>query len=306
MTKKENNQFKVSSFIKAHQLPKSDHSHVPAEDKNYHLDNETSQIILAGFAHNRRVIVQGFHGTGKSTHIEQIAARLNWPLVRVNLDGHVSRVDLIGRDAIILKDGKQVTEFVPGIIPWAMQEGVALLFDEYDAARADVLFVIQRLLESDGKLTLLDQNQIITPHKNFRLFATANTIGLGDSSGIYHGTNPINQGQMDRWHMVATLNYLPAKEEEKIVLSKLTKDQQDTQLVKQMVKMANLTREGFKQGSISTVMSPRTVIAWIENYFLLNKNLEQAFIASFLNKCDEHERAIFAEFYQRVFDIEIT
>ena len=293
----------IEKDIKKYALADKKHSHIPSLDKNYHLDPHTSEIILAGFAHNRRVIVQGFHGTGKSTHIEQIAARLNWPLVRVNLDGHVSRVDLIGRDAITLKDGKQVTEFIPGIIPWAMQEGVALLFDEYDAARADVLFVIQRLLESEGKLTLLDQNQVITPHKNFRLFATANTIGLGDSSGIYHGTNPINQGQMDRWHMVATLNYLPAKEEEKIVLSKLDKNQQDTNLVKQMVNLANLTREGFKQGSISTVMSPRTVISWIENYYLLNENLEHAFKASFLNKCDEHEKQVFSEYYQRVFDV---
>ncbi len=306
MTKQQNNKIIMTKEIEKYALPKSEHSHIPAIDKSYHLAADTSKVIMAGFAHNRRVIVQGFHGTGKSTHIEQIAARLNWPFVRVNLDGHVSRVDLIGRDAIILRDGKQVTEFVPGIIPWAMQEGVAILFDEYDAARADVLFVIQRLLESEGKLTLLDQNQIITPHPNFRLFATANTIGLGDSSGIYHGTNPINQGQMDRWHMVATLNYLPAAEEEKIVLSRLEKEQQDKPLVKKMVKLANLTREGFKQGSISTVMSPRTVISWIENYYLLGKNLENAFIVSFMNKCDEHERAIFSEYYQRVFDIEIA
>lgn len=278
--------------------------HVPTRDEAYHFDRETTLAILAGFAHNRRVMVQGFHGTGKSTHIEQVAARLNWPLMRINLDSHISRIDLIGRDAIVLQDGQQVTAFKEGLLPWALQNPVALLFDEYDAGRPDVMFVIQRVLEVDGKLTLLDQNRVIQPHPAFRLFATANTIGLGDASGLYHGTQQINQGQMDRWNLVASLNYLPHDEEVKIVLAQVhdyAETEEGRQRVAQMVRVADLTRAGFMNGDISTVMSPRTVITWAQNAEIFGGDLAFAFRLTFLNKCDEMERATVAEYYQRCF-----
>ncbi|MFY7961829.1 MAG: cobaltochelatase subunit CobS [Elsteraceae bacterium] len=272
--------------------------YVPDFDPSYHFDPETTLAILAGFAHNRRVMIQGYHGTGKSTHIEQVAARLKWPCVRVNLDSHISRIDLIGKDAIVLEDGKQVTAFREGILPWALQNPVALVFDEYDAGRPDVMFVIQRVLEVEGKLTLLDQNKVIRPSSSFRLFATANTIGLGDTSGLYHGTQQINQGQMDRWNIVVALNYLPAQVESEIVLAKA--EGVDPADVANMVKVAELTRQGFINGDISTVMSPRTVITWAQNTAIF-KDLGFAFRLSFLNKCDEAERMLVAEYYQRVF-----
>ena len=247
-------------------------------------------------------MIQGYHGTGKSTHIEQVAARLNWPCVRVNLDSHISRLDLVGKDAIILKDGKQITEFREGVLPWALQNPVAIVFDEYDAGRADVMFVIQRVLEVSGKLTLLDNNRVINPHQNFRLFATANTVGLGDTTGLYHGTQQINQGQMDRWSVVSTLNYLPAKAEEEIVASKVpnfrTKEGKET--IKSMVSIAELTRNGFISGDLSTVMSPRTVITWAENTNIV-EDIDLAFKLTFFNKCDEMERPILSEYYQRCF-----
>jgi cobaltochelatase CobS len=281
--------------------------HVPDIDDAYRFDRETTLAILAGFAHNRRVIVQGYHGTGKSTHIEQVAARLNWPCIRVNLDSHISRIDLIGKDAIVLRDGKQVTEFREGILPWALQHACALVFDEYDAGRPDVMFVIQRVLEVEGKLTLLDQNRVIRPHPCFRLFATANTVGLGDTSGLYHGTQQINQGQMDRWNIVATLNYLPHAQETEIVMAKLGLSESDAAAKKrtgQMVALAELTRAGFINGDISTVMSPRTVITWAENAKIFG-DVGFAFRVTFLNKCDEAERATVAEYYQRCFNEEL-
>ncbi|MEP3226947.1 MAG: cobaltochelatase subunit CobS [Parasphingorhabdus sp.] len=271
---------------------------VPDLDPSYVFDQDTTAAILAGFAFNRRVMVQGFHGTGKSTHIEQVAARLNWPCIRINLDAHISRIDLVGRDAIVLKDGQQVTEFREGLLPWALQTPTALVFDEYDAGRPDVMFVIQRVLEAEGKLTLLDQNRVIRPNPNFRLFATANTVGLGDTSGLYHGTQQINQGQMDRWNIVVTLNYLPAATEAKVILAKVP-DTND-QTVENMIKVADLSRQGFVNGDISTVMSPRTVISWAQNTEIFN-NVGFAFRLSFLNKCDEAERMLVAEYYQRVF-----
>jgi len=276
--------------------------YVPDLDESYRFDRDTTLAILAGFKHNRRVMIQGYHGTGKSTHIEQVAARLNWPCIRINLDSHVSRIDLIGKDAIVLKDGKQVTEFREGLLPWALQHPVALVFDEYDAGRADVMFVIQRVLEVQGKLTLLDQNRVIRPHPAFRLFATANTIGLGDTTGLYHGTQQINQGQMDRWNIVATLNYLPHEQEESIVLSKLPDydTPEGRRTIKAMVAVADLTRAGFINGDISTVMSPRTVITWAENAKIFG-DIGFAFRVTFLNKCDEVERPIVAEYYQRSF-----
>ncbi len=285
--------------------------HVPDIDDAYRFNHDTTLAILAGFAHNRRVIVQGYHGTGKSTHIEQVAARLNWPCIRVNLDSHISRIDLIGKDAIVVKDGKQVTEYREGLLPWALQHACALVFDEYDAGRPDVMFVIQRVLEVEGKLTLLDQNRVIHPHPAFRLFATANTIGLGDTSGLYHGTQQINQGQMDRWNIVATLNYLPEDEETAIVLAKVPsfadkkKRPQGREQIRSMVALANLTRQSFMQGDISTVMSPRTVITWAENAEIFG-DLATAFRLSFLNKCDETERAAIAEFYQRCMNEELA
>lgn len=279
---------------------------VPDLDEVYRFDRETTLAILAGFAYNRRVMIQGYHGTGKSTHIEQVAARLNWPCIRVNLDSHISRIDLIGKDAIVIRDGKQVTEFREGLLPWALQHPTALVFDEYDAGRPDVMFVIQRILEVEGKLTLLDQNRVIRPHPAFRLFSTSNTIGLGDTSGLYHGTQQINQGQMDRWNIVATLNYLPHDEEVAIVLAKApsydTEDGRKT--VSAMVSLADMTRSGFIAGDISTVMSPRTVITWAENADIF-KDLAFGFRVTFLNKCDEAERSIVAEYYQRCFGTEL-
>jgi len=271
--------------------------HVPALDSDYVFDPETTLAILAGFAHNRRVMIQGYHGTGKSTHIEQVAARLNWPSIRVNLDAHISRIDLVGRDAIVLKDGLQVTEFKEGILPWALQHPVALTFDEYDAGRPDVMFVIQRVLEFDGRLTLLDQNRVITPNPWFRLFATTNTVGLGDTSGLYHGTQAINQAQMDRWNVVVALNYLPAETEQDIVRSKTPET--DDATIANMIKVAELTRQGFMNGDISTVMSPRTVITWAQNAAIFG-SIGFAFRLSFLNKCDEAERTLVSEYYQRV------
>jgi len=280
--------------------------YVPTLDPNYQFDHDTTIAILAGFAHNRRVMVQGYHGTGKSTHIEQVAARLNWPCIRVNLDSHISRIDLIGKDAIVLRDGKQVTEFREGILPWALQNPVALVFDEYDAGRADVMFVIQRVLEVDGKLTLLDSNKVIHPNPHFRLFATANTVGLGDTTGLYHGTQQINQGQMDRWSIVSTLNYLPHEDEVGIVTAKVPQyaDKNGTEQVAAMVRMADLTRKGFMAGDLSTVMSPRTVITWAENAAIFG-DMTLAFRLTFLNKCDEVERPTVAEYYQRCFGIDL-
>ena len=281
--------------------------HVPDVDSDYRFDRPTTLAILAGFSHNRRVIVTGYHGTGKSTHIEQVAARLNWPMVRVNLDSHISRIDLIGKDAIVVKDGQQVTEFRDGILPWAYQNNVALCFDEYDAGRPDVMFVIQRVLESSGRLTLLDQSRVIKPHPAFRLFATANTVGLGDTSGLYHGTQQINQAQMDRWSIVTTLNYLPHDKEVDIVLAKsphYKKVKEGRDIVNKMVRVADLTRNAFMAGDLSTVMSPRTVITWSENADIF-KDIGFAFRLTFLNKCDELERTLVAEFYQRCFGQEL-
>jgi len=280
--------------------------HVPAIDEAYRFDPDTTLAILAGFAYNRRVLVQGYHGTGKSTHIEQVAARLNWPCVRINLDGHVSRIDLIGRDAIAVRDGRQVTEFREGILPWALQRAVALVLDEYDAGRPDVMFVLQRVLEVEGKLTLLDQNRVLDPHPAFRVFATANTVGLGDASGLYYGTQPINQGQMDRWQIVASLNYLPAPTELGIVLARVRAFDTSAgrEIVSRMITLAGLTRAAFMAGELATVMSPRTVINWAENVQIFG-NAERAFRLTFLNKCDEAERTTVAELYQRCFGIEL-
>jgi len=276
--------------------------HVPDLDPDYLFNKDTTMAILAGFAYNRRVMVQGYHGTGKSTHIEQVAARLNWPCVRINLDSHVSRIDLVGKDAIVVRDGKQVTEFREGMLPWALQSNTALVFDEYDAGRPDVMFVIQRVLEVSGRLTLLDQSRVIRPHPAFRLFATTNTIGLGDTSGLYHGTQQINQGQMDRWSIVVTLNYLPHDEEVNIAAAKVksfdTPDGREN--LSRMVRLADLTRNAFINGDLSTVMSPRTVITWAENAEIFG-DIGTAFTLSFLNKCDELERGLVAEFYQRCF-----
>ena len=281
-------------------------AHVPDVDPDYLFDKQTTIAILAGFAYNRRVIVSGYHGTGKSTHIEQVAARLNWPCVRVNLDSHVSRIDLVGKDAIVVKDGMQVTEFRDGILPWAYQHNVALVFDEYDAGRPDVMFVIQRVLESAGRLTLLDQSRVIRPHPAFRLFATANTVGLGDTTGLYHGTQQINQAQMDRWSIVTTLNYLPHDDEAAIVLAKAKHYRNDKgrEIVGKMVRVADMTRSAFMNGDLSTVMSPRTVIMWAENAEIFG-DVGMAFRLTFLNKCDELERTIVAEFYQRAFGEEL-
>jgi len=280
--------------------------YVPDLDEAYRFDHDTTLAILAGFAYNRRVMIQGYHGTGKSTHIEQVAARLNWPCVRVNLDSHISRIDLIGKDAIILRDGKQVTEYREGILPWSLQNPVALVFDEYDAGRPDVMFVIQRVLESQGRMTLLDQNKVLRAHPAFRLFATANTVGLGDTSGLYHGTQQINQGQMDRWSIVTQLNYLEHDAEVRIVLAKCPDydTAEGRKKVSQMVSLADLTRNGFVAGDVSTVMSPRTVITWAENARIF-KSLPLAFRLTFLNKCDEAERATIAEYYQRCFGQEL-
>ena len=276
--------------------------YVPEIDKSYKFDKETTLAVLSGFAFNKRVLVQGYHGTGKSTHIEQIAARLNWPCIRINLDSHVSRIDLIGKDSIVIKDGKQVTEFKEGILPWSIQNPVALVFDEYDAGRPDVMFVIQRVLEAEGNFTLLDKNKVIKQNKFFRLFATSNTVGLGDTTGFYHGTQPINQGQMDRWIIVTTLNYLGLEKEMEIILSKNKNlnNAKGKEKVSNMIKVATLTRKGFMAGDISTVMSPRTVLHWAENSEIF-KDTGYAFRVTFLNKCDDVEKNIIAEYYQRCF-----
>jgi cobaltochelatase CobS len=298
--------FGIDSDLEVPAYSKSE-AHVPDLDPDYRFDRDTTIAILAGFAHNRRVMISGYHGTGKSTHIEQVAARLNWPCVRVNLDSHVSRLDLVGKDAIVLKDGKQITEFQDGILPWALQNNIALVFDEYDAGRPDVMFVIQRVLEQSGKLTLLDQKRVIRPHPSFRLFATANTVGLGDTSGLYHGTQQINQGQMDRWSIVTTLNYLPHDNEVAIVLAKSRHYQATAEgkdIVNKMVRVADLTRNAFMNGDLSTVMSPRTVITWAENAEIFT-DIGFAFRVTFLNKCDEMERTLVAEFYQRSFGKEL-
>lgn len=279
---------------------------VPDIDRSYKFDPDTTLAILAGFSHNRRVMIQGYHGTGKSTHIEQVSARLNWPCVRINLDSHISRIDLIGKDTIKLRDGKQVTEFQEGILPWALRNRVALVFDEYDAGRSDVMFVIQRVLEAEGRLTLLDQNEIIMPHRHFRLFATTNTVGLGDTTGLYHGTQQLNQGQMDRWSLVSTLNYLSHDMELEIVLSKAPSydNEPGRRTVAKMVRVADLSRNSFMNGDLSTVMSPRTVINWAQNADIFG-DIGYAFRVTFLNKCDELERATVAEFYQRCFGTEL-
>ena len=292
--------FEVPAFAEANE-------YVPDVDDTYCFDKSTTLAILAGFSDNRRVMIQGLHGSGKSTHIEQVAARLNWPCVRINLDSHISRLDLLGKDAITLEKDKQVTKFQEGILPWAIQNPTALVFDEYDAGRPDVMFVIQRVLEVDGRLTLLDQNRVLTPNPFFRLFATANTVGLGDSTGLYHGTQQINQGQMDRWQIVSCLNYLSVELETKVVLSKVKglDNKKGSEIVKNMIELANLTREGFKNGDISNLMSPRTVISWAENYQIFS-DLVSSFELSFLNKCDETEKPIIAEYFQRCFDQETS
>ncbi len=298
--------FGIESDMEVPAYSKTD-EHVPELDPDYLFNRDVTLAILAGFKHNRRVMVQGYHGTGKSTHIEQVAARLNWPCIRVNLDSHVSRIDLIGKDAIVLKDGKQVTEFREGILPYCLRSNTALVFDEYDAGRPDVMFVIQRVLEVSGKLTLLDQSKVIKPHPAFRLFATTNTIGLGDTSGLYHGTQQINQGQMDRWSIVTTLNYLPHDDEVKIILAKVksfAKAEAKRKQVGAMVRVADLTRSAFINGDLSTVMSPRTVITWAENADIFG-DVGFAFRLTFLNKCDELERPLVAEFYQRAFGEEL-
>jgi cobaltochelatase CobS len=293
--------FGIDSDMKVPAFSEAD-ERVPDLDESYVFDPDTTLAILAGFAFNRRVMVQGYHGTGKSTHIEQVAARLKWPCIRINLDAHISRIDLVGRDAIVLRDGLQVTEFREGLLPWALQHPVALVFDEYDAGRPDVMFVIQRVLETEGKLTLLDQNRVIRPNPYFRLFSTANTVGLGDTSGLYHGTQAINQGQMDRWNIVVGLNYLPEETEQAIVSAKSPETNADT--VAKMIRVADLTRQGFIGGDISTVMSPRTVITWAQNAQIFG-NVGMAFRLTFLNKCDEAERMLVAEYYQRVFGEEL-
>ena len=280
--------------------------HVPDIDPDYRFNRDVTLALLAGFEHNRRVMLQGLHGTGKSTHIEQVAARLNWPCVRINLDGHLSRLDLVGRDAVVLRDGQQVTEFQPGIVPWALQRPVALIFDEYDAGRPEIMFVIQRLLERDGQFTLLDQNQVIKPHPQFRLFATSNTVGLGNLNGLYHGAQRLNHAQIDRWNIVAALNYLPAAEEAAIVTARVPSlaHEQGQALVRQMVALAALTRKGFEAGDLSTLMSPRTVITWAENVELFG-DVAQALRLSFVNKCDAAEQPVVAEYFQRCFDREL-
>ncbi len=280
--------------------------YVPDIDKTYKFDKDTTLAILSGFSFNKRVLVQGYHGTGKSTHIEQIAARLNWPCIRINLDSHVSRIDLIGKDSIVIKDGKQVTEFKEGILPWSIQNPVALVFDEYDAGRPDVMFVIQRVLEAEGNFTLLDKNKVIKQNKYFRLFATSNTVGLGDTTGLYHGTQQINQGQMDRWNIVTTLNYLALEKEMEIILgkNKSLDNNKGKEKVTNMIKVATLTRKGFMAGDISTVMSPRTVLHWAENSEIF-KDVGYAFRVTFLNKCDDVEKNTIAEYYQRCFGEEL-
>ncbi len=301
-----NEVFKINSLLKVPAFSVRD-EHVPEIDHDYVFNPEVTLALLAGFSQNRRVMVQGLHGTGKSTHIEQIAARLNWPCVRINLDGHISRLDLVGKDTIVVRDNQQVTEFQEGILPWALRRPTALIFDEFDAGRPEVMFVIQRILERDGKFTLLDQNEVITPHPHFRLFATANTIGLGNSTGLYHGTQMVNQAQMDRWDIVTNLSYLPCDDETKIVMGKTKHFDKPLSeaLIRSMIEVADMTRKSFAAGDISTLMSPRTVISWAENTGIFD-NPAIAFKLSFLNKCDEAERPVIAEFYQRCFDIELS
>ncbi|MEH6651769.1 MAG: AAA family ATPase [Motiliproteus sp.] len=298
--------FGIDSDLQVQAFSQRD-DHVPEIDEAYRFNKEVTLAILAGFSQDRRVMVQGLHGTGKSTHIEQVAARLNWPCVRINLDGHISRLDLVGKDTITLRDGKQVTQFQEGIVPWSLRRPVALIFDEFDAGRPDVMFVIQRILERDGKFTLLDQNEVIQPHRYFRLFATANTVGLGNLNGLYHGTQVLNQAQIDRWNIVASLNYLPRAEEVAIVQARVPRfsDERGQTLINQMVAVADLTRQGFSAGDLSILMSPRTVISWAENCEIFN-DPALAFRLSFLNKCDEAERELVAEYYQRCFDQELN
>ena len=293
--------FGIDSHLEVDAFSKKN-EYVPEIDKNYKFDKDTTLAILSGFSFNKRVLVQGYHGTGKSTHIEQVAARLNWPCIRVNLDSHISRIDLIGKDAITIKDGKQITEFQEGILPWSIQNPIALVFDEYDAGRPDVMFVIQRVLEAEGNFTLLDKNKVLKQHKYFRLFATSNTVGLGDTTGLYHGTQQINQGQMDRWNIVTSLNYLSLEREMEIILAKNKSynNSKGKEEIANMIKVASLTRKGFVSGDISTVMSPRTVMHWAENN-LIFKDLGYSFRVTFLNKCDEVEKNIIAEYYQRCF-----
>ena len=294
-----NSDIKVPAFSKSNPL-------VPEIDKNYHFDNDNTLAILTGFAKNKKVLIQGYHGTGKSTHIEQIAARLNWPCLRINLDSHITRSDLIGKDIIKIKKGKQITEYKDGMLPWSIKRPAALVFDEYDAGRPDVMFVIQRILESNGKFTLLDDNKILDPHPAFRLFATSNTIGQGDNLNIYHGTNQINQGQIDRWNIVTVLNYLSPENELKIVLGKIieTKIKKDIETIKSMIALAGLVRKGFIQGDLTSVLSPRTIINWAENYKIFG-NVIFSFKLTFLNKCDENDKPVIAEYFQRVFDIDL-
>ena len=280
--------------------------HVPEIDPAYRFNPDVTLAILAGFTRNRRVMLQGLHGTGKSTHIEQVAARLNWPCVRVNLDGHISRLDLVGRDAVVLRDGQQVTEFQEGIVPWALQRPVALVFDEYDAGRPDVMFVIQRVLERDGKFTLLDQNRVITPHPQFRLFATANTVGQGNLNGLYAGAQRLNHAQIDRWNIVATLNYLGAEEEAAIVAARVPSlaGSEHAGRLAQMVALAGLTRSGFAAGDVSTLMSLRTLITWGENIEIFT-HIDLALRLAYVNKCEESERAVVGEYFQRCFNREL-
>ncbi|MEH6443600.1 MAG: AAA family ATPase [Oceanospirillaceae bacterium] len=298
--------FSINSMLKVPAFSLRD-EHVPEIDPDYVFNPEVTLAILAGFSNNRRVMVQGLHGTGKSTHIEQIAARLNWPCVRINLDGHISRLDLVGKDTIVVRDNQQITEFQEGILPWALRRPTALIFDEFDAGRPEVMFVIQRILERDGKFTLLDQNEVITPHNQFRLFATANTIGLGNSTGLYHGTQMVNQAQMDRWDIVTNLSYLPCEDEVKIIQGKVKSQDKpiNVETIRSMIAVADMTRKSFAAGDISTLMSPRTVISWAENIGIFD-NAAVAFKLSFLNKCDEAERPIIAEFFQRCFDLELS
>ena len=303
--------FGFDSDLRVPAFAESD-AHVPEIDPVYRFNHDVTLALLAGFSRNRRVLLQGLHGTGKSTHIEQVAARLNWPCVRVNLDAHISRLDLVGKDAVVLSEGKQVTRFQEGIVPWALQRPMALVFDEYDAGRPDVMFVIQRLLERDGKFTLMDQSRVITPHPSFRLFATANTVGLGNLNGLYHGVQRLNHAQIDRWNIVATLNYLPREEEIAIVqarvpvvLSGSPNDPADRKLIEAMVSVAEMTRKGFAVGDLSTLMSPRTVMTWAENCEIFH-DVALAFRLSYLNKCDEAERATVAEYFQRCFGLELA
>ena len=298
-------EFNISWDVEVPSFSEKD-EYVPEKDASYFFEENTTKAIIAGFKYNRRVMIQGYHGTGKSTHIEQVASRLNWPCIRINLDSHISRIDLIGKDAIVLKDGKQVTQFNEGILPWSIQNPVALVFDEYDAGRPDVMFVIQRVLEAEGNFTLLDKNKVIKQNKFFRLFATSNTVGLGDTTGLYHGTQQINQGQMDRWNIVTTLNYLSLDREMDIVLSKNKNlnNAKGKEKVANMIKVASLTRKGFIAGDISTVMSPRTVLHWAENAEIF-KDTGYAFRVTFLNKCDDIEKNTIAEYYQRCFGEEL-